>query len=86
MEFLAEIGGFLKTLWFSVRSEPWFAPAKGVFFGSIATQIVSEYQSGHLDFSLAGWEHMGAAALVATIISLEGLFTPQPGAAPRNRD
>jgi len=83
MEFLAEIGSFLKTCWLSVRGEPWFAPAKGVFFGSLGTQIVSEYQSGHLDFSLAGWEHMAAAALVATIISLEGLYTPAPGTTPR---
>jgi len=85
MGVLAEIGQLLKQLWLSVRGEIWFAPAKGFFFGSIATQIVSAYQSGHLDFTPAGWEHMAAAAVVATIISLEGLYTPPPGSRPSGK-
>jgi hypothetical protein len=69
---------FIKQVYMAVRSQYWFTAAKGLFIGSLGTQIVSAYQGGHLDFTLTGFEHMMLAAAVATIISLEGLKTPPP--------
>lgn len=78
MQFLQ----FIKQLWLSVRSEYWFVPVKGVFFGTMITQLANELKAGSMDWSLAGWEHILAVSLVAALISLEGLITPAPGATP----
>ncbi len=73
---------FLKQLWLSVRSNPFFVSVYTVFMGALATQIQSEYASGHLDWSMAGWERMASAAGLLTVWTLAHLYAPAPGATP----
>lgn len=73
---------FLRQLWLSVRSNPIFVSAYSIFFGALATQIQSAHASGHLDWSVAGWEHMASVSALITAWTLAHLYAPAPGATP----
>ena len=73
---------FLKQVGLSVRSNPFFVSAYSIFVGALATQIQSDCSSGHLDWSLSGWEHMVEAAASLTIWTLVHIYLPAPGTPP----
>jgi hypothetical protein len=48
----------------------------------MAVQLKNLWFSGNTDWSLATWEHMGAAAAIAVVLNIYHLDTPSPGSNP----
>jgi hypothetical protein len=68
-------------LWMWLKSNPYFVGTYSIFVAALSTQIQAAWQTGHPDWSLAGWEHMLAAAALFTLWTLTHLYTPTPAQA-----
>ena len=78
MDFMGQI----KTLWRSVRSNPYFAAATSAAGGAVASMLHDEYIAGHLDFSPAGLTKLKGAATLAVFVAFWHLYQPVPGSNP----
>jgi hypothetical protein len=68
--------------WTALRSNPYFVAAWTAFVGALTPQLTSEWQVGHLDWTLAGAEKMFADAAILAAIAVLHLLTPTPGTYP----
>jgi hypothetical protein len=73
----------LKQLWLRITRSPVIVATYTTFLGALGTQIQSAWTTGHLTWSLAGWEHMAGAAGLLTAYTLAHLYAPAPGANPK---
>ena len=71
-----------KQFWFSVTRSKYVVFLYTTFLAGLGTQIQSAYATGHLDFTVAGWEHMVMASGLFTVYALAHLYAPAPGASP----
>lgn len=69
----------LKSNWSKLRSSQKFVAAYTVFGTAFAGEAKAAWDSGHLDWRLATWEHIAGAALFLTVVNLYHLNTPAPG-------
>ena len=67
-----------------MKNNPYLASFIGVFFGTVLTQLQSEYDSGHLDFTHKGLIHMLVGAALGAGLSVYHLYLPQPAKPPQN--
>jgi hypothetical protein len=68
--------------WMWLRSNPYFVTATSALFGALLNGLYQEVQPGHqIDWSVKGWESLGATALGAVIVALYHLYTQTPAVA-----
>ncbi len=73
---------FLKQIWLSVRSNPYFVVAYSAALGAVLNALYQETQASQINWTLQGWESLGSTALGAAIFAVWHLYTPAPGATP----
>ena len=69
---------FLKQLWLTLRSNPYFVGASSAFVGALMDTVYDELQTGHVDLSRAGLHKLLAIAGTAVFLSLYHLYMPRP--------
>jgi hypothetical protein len=72
---------FLKQLWLSVRSNPYFVAAYSAAGGAVVDLLYDELQTGQMDFSRAGIHKLLTAAGGAVLVALMHLYRPAPQVA-----
>ena len=73
---------FLKQLWLSLRSNPYFVTAYSAALGAVLNALYQEVSAGSVNLSAKGLESLASTALGAAIIALWHLYTPKPGSTP----
>ena len=73
---------FIKQLWLSLRSNPFFVTAWTLFVGALGEQFLRLANSGSFDFTAKGIEEMVTAAAMTTGIALVHLYIPAQGTNP----
>ena len=71
-----------KKIWLSVQSNPWVVAFEGGAIGAALDFADSAFQSGHLDFSNAGWHKLIVVAVTGGITAVRLLYRTPPGATP----
>ena len=66
-----------------LRSSPKFVATYSVFGTAFAGAAKAAFDSGHLDWRLATWEHIAGVAVFVTLANLYHLATP-PSKTPTN--
>jgi hypothetical protein len=73
---------FIKQLWLSVRSNPYFVAFEGGASGAALSFINDALQQGHLDFTTAGLQRLFIVAITGGVTALRLLYRTPPGANP----
>ena len=68
----------LKSNLGKLRSSPKFVAAYTIFGTAFVGGAKAAWETGHLDWRLATWEHIAGAALFLTVINLYHLNIPAP--------
>jgi hypothetical protein len=71
--------------WTWLRSNPYFVTATSALFGAFLNGLYQEVQAHSINWSLQGWESLGATAFGAVVIALYHLYTNTPAAAKGKR-
>ena len=74
---------FIKQLWASVRSNPYFVAASSGAAGAVASIIQDELASGHIDWTRGGINKLTGLAVTAAIASIVHLYRATPGSNPK---
>ena len=69
---------FLKQLWLTLRSNPYFVAVYSAAAGAVVSALQDEYIAGHIDFSRAGISKLISFAVTAGIAALVHLYRPAP--------
>lgn len=73
---------FLKQLWITVRSNPYFVAGYSAFIGAAVSVLQDEMASGKIDWTRSGLNKLFGYAITATIFAVVHLYRPQPGSNP----
>lgn len=73
---------FIKQLWASLRSAPWFVTASSAASGAVVSMIQDEMASGKIDWTRGGINKLVGCALIAACSAIVHLYRPAPGANP----
>jgi hypothetical protein len=74
---------FIKQLWASVRSNPYFVAASSGAAGAVTSIIQDELASGHIDWTRSGINKLTGLAVTAAIAAVVHLYRTAPGANPK---
>jgi len=74
---------FLKQLWASVRSNPFFVAASSAAAGAVASVVQDELASGHIDWSRGGINKLTGLAVTAALAAVVHLYRATPGSNPK---
>lgn len=66
--------------WLKVRSNAYFIAFEGAALGALASGIEDELQSGHIDWTPAGWHKLLTMSVAAGVTAVRALYRPQPNA------
>ena len=67
--------------WTWLRSNPYFVAATSALFGAILNGLYQEVQAGGINWTVKGWESLGATAAGAAVIALYHLYIQAPAPA-----
>lgn len=70
---------FIKQLWLTLRSNPWFVAAYSAVVGAVADVLYDELQTGKVDLSAAGLHKLATLAGLAALTAVLHLYRPAPG-------
>ena len=71
----------MKVFCTCLRSNPYFVTATSAAGGAIFNALYQEVQTGKIDWSLKGWESIGASAFGVALVAVYHLYTHTPEAA-----
>ena len=71
----------MKAFWTWLRSNPYFVTATSAAAGAIFNALYQEVQTGKIDWSLKGWESIGASAFGVALVAVYHLYTHAPAVA-----
>jgi hypothetical protein len=74
---------FIKQLWASFRSNPFFVAASSAAAGAVASFVQDELASGHIDWTRGGINKLTGLAVTAAIAAVVHLYRTAPGANPK---
>jgi hypothetical protein len=69
---------FLKQLWLTLRSNPYFVAAYSAAGGAVADLLYDELQTGQMDLSRTGLHKLLVTAAGAALLSVMHLYRPAP--------
>ena len=76
---------FVKQLWASVRSNPYFVAFEGGASGALVSWADDCFQQGHWDFSSTGLHKLLAVMLIGGYAAVRMLYRPAPGTNPNQK-
>ena len=74
---------FLKQLWASVRSNPYFVAASSAAAGAVTSIVQDELASGKIDWTRGGINKLTGLAVTAAIAAVVHLYRASPGCNPK---
>ena len=66
------------NFWTWLRSNPYFVTVTSALFGAVLNGLYQEVRAGAIDWSVKGWENLGATAVMAVIVAVYHLYTATP--------
>jgi hypothetical protein len=72
------MSAWIKSAWLSMRSNTLFVAFEGGATGAALNYLYDAVTSGHPDFSRAGWQKLGIAALTGGVTAIRLLYRPAP--------
>jgi hypothetical protein len=81
-EAMNEFVQFLKNIWKSVRSNPFFVAGSSAAGGAITSCLQDELASGHIDWTRGGLNKLTGLAVTVAVAGIVHLYRTPPGVNP----